>query len=232
VLVVTETAGYRHSSIPVAVRLLEELGSETGQWEVADQADTAEQVAAWITAANLTRLHAVAFANTSGTLSFTPAGSAAFYEWIRTGGAFMGIHSASDTFHGDPLYLELLGAEFDTHGPGRTTVEAVVQDPGHPACAELPTSFAISDEIYEFKHWTRAGVHSLLSLHAHPQTGAPGDFPVSWTRHMGVGRAFYTSLGHFEDVFDDPRYRAHVRGGMRWALGLAPGDDTPGNPVR
>jgi hypothetical protein len=48
-----------------------------------------------------------------------------------------------------------------------------------------------------------------------------GDYPQAWTRTFGTGRTFYTALGHRDDVWsNDPVFRAHVVGGIRWALGL------------
>ena len=42
-----------------------------------------------------------------------------------------------------------------------------------------------------------------------------------WTREFGKGRSFYTSLGHRDDIWSsDPVFRAHITGGIRWALGL------------
>jgi hypothetical protein len=50
-----------------------------------------------------------------------------------------------------------------------------------------------------------------------------GDYPQAWTRMFGSGRTFYTALGHRDDVWsNDPVFRAHVVGGIRWALGLEP----------
>ena len=55
-----------------------------------------------------------------------------------------------------------------------------------------------------------------------------GDYPQAWARTYGRGRSFYTSLGHREDIWtNDPVFRAHVIGGIRWALGLEPGDAQP-----
>jgi type 1 glutamine amidotransferase len=55
-----------------------------------------------------------------------------------------------------------------------------------------------------------------------------GDYPQSWVREYGQGRSFYTSLGHRDDIWtNDPVFRAHVTGGIRWALGLEDGDATP-----
>jgi hypothetical protein len=228
-LLVTEAEGFRHDSIPVAVDTLRALGQDGG-WEVVGVAATADEVADAVTAERLAGVDGVCFALTTGTLGFTTEGRSAFYSWIARGGAFVGIHSASDTFHDDPAYRDMLGAEFRTHGP-QVRVEVVVQDAAHPACAGLPPTFEIFDEIHEFQGWERARVHTLLALRRHPQTGAPGDFPIAWTRRSELGRVFYTALGHRSDVYADPRYRSHLRGGIRWALGFAAGDDAYGNPA-
>jgi type 1 glutamine amidotransferase len=55
-----------------------------------------------------------------------------------------------------------------------------------------------------------------------------GDYPQSWVREFGEGRSFYTSLGHRDDIWStNPEFKAHVVGGIRWALGLEDGDATP-----
>ena len=55
-----------------------------------------------------------------------------------------------------------------------------------------------------------------------------GDYPQAWSRMFGEGRSFYTAIGHREDIWtNDPVFRAHVTGGIRWALGLESGDATP-----
>ncbi len=55
-----------------------------------------------------------------------------------------------------------------------------------------------------------------------------GDYPQAWVRDFGGGRSFYTSLGYRDDIWsNDPVFEAHVAGGIRWALGLEPGDATP-----
>ena len=38
---------------------------------------------------------------------------------------------------------------------------------------------------------------------------------------------FYTTLGHREDVWENPLYQQHILGGIKWALGLEPGESTP-----
>jgi hypothetical protein len=102
------------------------------------------------------------------------------------------------------------------------------QDPAHPATAGLGPVWTVFDEIYEFKSFHRHKVHGLLTLDKHPQTLAPGDYPVAWAKEVGQGgKVFYTSLGHREDVWTAALFQQHVLGGIRWALGLAPGSGQP-----
>ncbi|HEX6162232.1 MAG TPA: ThuA domain-containing protein [Vicinamibacterales bacterium] len=76
--------------------------------------------------------------------------------------------------------------------------------------------------------FSRDRVHVLLSLDTEkmdlskqPHLKRGGDYPQAWTREYGKGRSFYTSLGHRDDIWsNDPVFRAHILGGIRWALSL------------
>jgi type 1 glutamine amidotransferase len=76
--------------------------------------------------------------------------------------------------------------------------------------------------------FSRDRVRVLLSLDTEkmdltkqPHLVRGGDYPQAWTREYGKGRSFYTSLGHRDDIWsNDPVFRAHILGGIRWALGL------------
>ena len=42
--------------------------------------------------------------------------------------------------------------------------------------------------------------------------------PVAWTKYWGLGRVFYCSLGHHDDVFDkSPSAAVLMERGMLWA---------------
>jgi len=182
---------------------------------------------------NLQHYDGVVFASTTGELPIPdPQG---LLDWIKAGHAFIGIHAASDTFHRWPGYIEMLGAEFDHHG-AQLSIDCLNQDPQHPATAGLPNVWPLTqEEVYQFKNYDPAKVHDLLILDKRPQTPrTPGHYPVSWCKDYSNGRVFYTSIGHREDIIDpDPNmpnrvnsvdiskaYRAHVLGGIEWALGL------------
>ena len=76
--------------------------------------------------------------------------------------------------------------------------------------------------------FSRDKVHVLLSLDTErmdmskqPNLKRGGDYPQAWTKQTGKGRTFYTSLGHRDDIWsNDAVFRAHINGGIRWALGL------------
>jgi type 1 glutamine amidotransferase len=185
---------------------------------------------------NLKNYDGVIFASTTGDLPLPD--EQGFIGWIKAGHAFIGIHSASDTFHGFPEFIAMLGGEFAHHGP-QVSVECLNQDPRHPATAALPAAWTITqEEIYQFTNYNAANVHDLLIMDKHPEhKEQSGHFPVSWCKEFSTGKIFYTSLGHREDIIDaDPNlkdrknsveiaksYQAHVLGGIEWALGLKTG---------
>lgn len=223
VLVVTVTKGFRHDSIPLAESTIQTLATESGKFTV-DYARTDEDIAKKMTPEALKGYDTVIFANTTGDLPLPDKD--AFIAWIRNGHGFVGMHSASDTFHGYLPYLEMLGGEFKTHGP-QVSVKCIVEDGKHPATKTLPGNFDVFEEVYEFQKFDRARVHGLLHLDAHPQTKEPGYNPIAWCRKEGKGRVFYTALGHRQEVWNSTWYHEHLLGGILWSLGLQKGDDKP-----
>lgn len=213
VLVVSVTTGFRHSSIEIGEQVLLEIATDNNF--AVDFARSEADLKGKMSRTALHRYDAVVFVNTTGDLPLPDR--EAFLGWIAAGHGFVGIHSASDTFHGFPPYLEMLGGEFETHGE-QAAVQLDVVDREHPATRGLPDSFTIFEEIYEFTRFDPARVRLLVSLDRHPNSGEPGMFPISWSRLHGRGRVFYTALGHREDVWQNPLFRQHVEGGLLWTL--------------
>jgi type 1 glutamine amidotransferase len=219
VLVVTHTEGFRHSSIPIAETTIEQLGRSSGAFSTSF-CRTAGDVRQMLTPAALASVDAVVFANTTGNLGIPDLPG--FLDWIAAGRGFVGIHSASDTYHDAPAYLDMLGNEFQTHGD-QTEVDAVVESRGHPAVAHLGARYRVFDEIYRFVGNNRDVVTPLLSLDRFPRDGLaragdPGDLPLAWAKSHGAGRVFYTALGHREELWRDTAFQQHVLGGVRGVL--------------
>jgi hypothetical protein len=221
VLVVTHTTGFRHGSIPVAEAVLTTLAESSGGFTLR-WCRTADDVRTLMTPAALRDVRAVVFANTTGNLGIPDL--PAFLDWIAAGRGFVGMHSATDTYHDAPAYLDMIGNEFLTHG-AEASVSAIVENASHPAAAPLGARFTVFDEIYKFVRPNRGAVTMLLSLDRHPadglpEQGQPADLPIAWAKAYGDGRVFYTALGHRDDVWRNPLYQQHVLGGLLWALGL------------
>ncbi len=158
---------------------------------------------------------------TTGELPLDADQKAAFLRWIEQGGAFVGVHSATDTFFEWPAFGNLIGGYFDGH-PWHQEVRVEVVDTGHEICAGLPASFAISDEIYQFKNFdpTRVKVLARLdpaSVDITKGKREDGAYALAWCRESGKGRVFYTALGHRPEVWRDARFQRLFLRGIDWA---------------
>ncbi len=213
VLVFSATAGFRHDSIPTAVKTVQELaaGLHLGADHSEDAADFSD--------ANLARYRAVVFASTTGDV-LDGAQQAALQRFVRAGGGFLGIHAASDTEHDWPWYGELAGARFGDHPPG---LQATTVQPERGGAA-LGAAWAIEDEIYNFRRNPRGQVQVLAtvdeSLYAGGRMGE--DHPIAWCRALEGGRSWYTGLGHAPAVYARPEFRSQLRQGLRYVTGLSP----------
>jgi type 1 glutamine amidotransferase len=212
VLVLTQTLGYRHASIPSAVDALRRLAARDGRYRVVFLSSASR-----LTPTALKGAAAVVFLLTSGELPLGRSGKHALLAFVHDGGGLVGFHSATDSFHHWPGYISMIGAEFSHHAVP-STERVLVEDGSTPATEGLPKRFAIHEEFYVFKHDPRSSVHVLVRLDT--PRGGP-DRPLVWCRRSGTGRVFYDALGHFPQTWSDPRQLVLVSGGIAWAAGLA-----------
>ena len=218
VLVFTKTAGFRHASIPVAVRTVRVLGARNGF------AVDATEDAGSFSDANLARYEAVVFLMTTGDV-LDRRQQLAFQRFIRAGGGFAGVHAAADTEHDWAWYGRLLGAYFKDHPQIQQGV-IKVENARHPSTVGLPRRWTRSDEWYNFARNPRGAVRVLATLDERtysPGIGAMGrDHPIAWSHPYQGGRAWYTAGGHTDESYSEPLFRKHLLGGIRYAAGLTP----------
>jgi type 1 glutamine amidotransferase len=242
VLFFTKSSGYPHpvivrkgDKLGLAERILTEIGKDHG-FEVVASKDgrlfEPDQIGQW---------DAFVF-ETTGDLT-TPGGDKnppisadgekAFYDAIRGGKGFMGMHCATDTFghHGkrnkgaeDP-YIQMIGGEFIVHGAQQPSRIDIV-DPAFPGIAKgfgaSGQSFTITDEWYALKNFAD-NLHVILVQGTEGMKGhmyERPNFPITWARTHGKGRVFYTSMGHREDVWENPMYQALLLGALGWSTGV------------
>lgn len=172
-----------------------------------------------INAASLKKFDCVIFFTTGSPV--TPEELVDLSAWVKAGGAFAGTHCATDTLY-NTSYGDLIGGYFDGH-PWHQKVKLTMEDSKHPAAVGFHSGDEITDEIYQFKDWSRAGKSVLIRIDNDSIDTTKGkrkdkDYAVSWAKEYGQGRVFYTSLGHRKQVWDDPRFQTHLIAGLKWAM--------------
>jgi type 1 glutamine amidotransferase len=102
VLVLASSRGFVHSSIPLAAKMMEEMGKKTGAWTATTTYDAAD-----INTENLKQYDLVFLDSTTGCFlddpndkAATDARRAALLDFIRSGKGIAGIHAATDSYHG------------------------------------------------------------------------------------------------------------------------------------
>jgi type 1 glutamine amidotransferase len=168
-----------------------------------------------------------------------PEGKQVLLDAVAGGKGFVGCHCASDTFHSrgeafrnqppgqrDP-YIAMLGGEFICHGAQQEGWMRVV-DSHFPGAAGRE-DFLLKEEWYSLKNFA-PDLHVIL---VQDTTGMKGldyerpSYPATWARRHGQGRVFYTSMGHRDDVWQNPVFQALLVGGLSWATGNVRADVTP-----
>jgi uncharacterized protein len=195
---------------------------------------TCSQDLADISAASLARYAAVVFYTTSTREKDLPVpgdGNQELVDWVRHGGAFVGIHCATDTNYNFAPYVQMIGGTFDGH-PWHEEITARVEDGRYAWTKHLGSSFAITDEIYQFNDFRRHPTRVVLSLDPASCDISLGKRPdkdnaLAWTRDWGEGRVFYSALGHRPEVWADARFTQFLLGGIEWAI---QGPDLPALP--
>jgi type 1 glutamine amidotransferase len=226
-LYLTQTKGFRHGCLELSHKVIRELAPKSG-FEV-----TITENAADVNRANLDGYDAVMF-YTTGELPMTDDDKKALLEFVRKGKGFIGIHSATDTYYQWPEYGELIGAWFDGH-PWSQEVNIIVEDTKHPTTAHLGKAFRLLEEVYQYRNWSRAKTHVLLSLDNDSVDVSKGkredkDNAMAWCHAYGKGRVFFTGLGHYDECWNDERFHKHLVNGIRWAMGDLPGAAPLGTP--
>ena len=140
---------YVHDNIAASVAAIKKLGEENSF-----AVDVSDDPAVF-TDQNLKRYKALVFDNTNNEIFGNEDQKAAFQRYIRAGGGFVGIHSASGSMRQWPWFWSVVGGKFSRHAKmQKFTVK--VKDPKDIATAHLPATFEWADEFYYVDHIPRA----------------------------------------------------------------------------
>ena len=234
VLVISETKGFEHDSVPDAMANIYRMGHDTKLWDTTLRTDTeliTKKDLGHRNAKNLNYFDALIFASTTGELSLTDDQKTDMMSFIKEDGkGFVGIHAALDTNYKWPEYGEMIGGWFDQHPWFTFEAPIINEDPNFPAVRHFPHEFTKRDEIYQPKDWSRDKVNVLLSLdpskldYNNPRVHRQDhDFAVAWSKMYGKGRVFYSTLGHTKESWDDPDIQKMYFEAIKWVLGMTEG---------
>jgi uncharacterized protein len=233
--------GFQHDSVSHALSIIERLGRESGAFVTYIRTDSQLLTKQPITAGdrkningkNLNYFDAIFYMGT-GEGDLTDQQKADLLSFIKVDGkGFIGAHTGDDAYFNWPEFGEMIGGYFDNHPWGVFDAPVIVEDPNFPAMKPFPPAFTIHDEIYQHKDFSRDKVHVLARLDASKLDftkpnihRTDKDFPVAWAKMYGKGRVFYSTFGHADETWDDPRVQKMYLEAIRWALRLT-GSDIP-----
>ncbi|GIV01832.1 MAG: hypothetical protein KatS3mg015_0662 [Fimbriimonadales bacterium] len=205
VLALTETAGYRHEVIPHAVSVLRQIAAKEG-FVLEVTGDSGR-----ITDGNLTTKDVVVFLLTTGDILNSDE-EAALQRFIRSGGGFVGIHSAADTEYEWEWYGRLVGAYFRSHPPVQRA-RVIVEQPTLFSMRHMPVESWWEDEWYDYRQNPRGRVTVLARVDESSYSGGVmgEDHPIVWQQDFDGGRSWYTGLGHTASTWDDARFQLMLR---------------------
>lgn len=159
------------------------------------------------------------------------------------------LHHALAGWPGWEEYAELLGGRFlyrpatlrgeerlDSGYRHQVTYRAEVIAPEHPVLADIPQTFALTDELYLAEIFEDSVTPLLRARHAFARDGfysataamagrmfsnegwahPPGSDWIGWTKRARRSPLVYLQPGDDHVTYDDPVYRRLVENALRW----------------
>jgi type 1 glutamine amidotransferase len=183
----------------------------------------------------------------SGAVDWPQSTQKAFVEFVKSGGGFVSIHAADNSFPGWREYNEMIGlggwggrneasgpyvyynqkgdvvrddskGRGGGHGP-QHEFSVVIRDEDHPITKGLPVEFMhTQDELYERLRGPALNMNILATAFASPaKKGSGRHEPTLMTIEFGKGRIFHTTLGHADYSFECAGFQTVFLRGTEWA---------------
>ncbi|MBO7762611.1 MAG: ThuA domain-containing protein [Clostridia bacterium] len=141
---------------------------------------------------------------------------------VRHGVGLAGCHGGMcDAFRTATEWQFITGGQWVSHPGGANVSYTVNICKGASPIVRGLEDFAVTSEQYylhidpAIKVLATTRFPVANSYHA---ANEPVDMPVAWTKYWGLGRVFYCSLGHHDDLFDHvPEAAILMERGMLWA---------------
>lgn len=139
---------------------------------------------------------------------------AALANHLETGGALLGLHTASICFSDWPEWGGLLGGRWVWGTSFHPPPERVTVTPADGDSSDALPAFEVHDELY-----TDLTLEPGAEVLAYGRSESmPKAQPVLWRQTVGPGRVVYDALGHDSDSLLHPQHAHWLRKLVAWAL--------------
>ena len=137
---------------------------------------------------------------------------------IAGGVGLAGFHGGMcDAFRESVEYQFMCGGQWVAHPGNVIDYRVDIAKPEDPICRDIQSFAYHSEQYYMHVDPTNEVLATTTFSGEHLPWIDGVVMPVVWKRRYGMGRVFYSSLGHIAKEFDVPEMRTILRRGMLWA---------------
>jgi hypothetical protein len=210
ILIYSGTTGYRHDSIPAGIQAVTTMARQRGLTVVASEDPNVFSTDSLRGFRAIVLLSCTTNPKDPASEWFIGDRRTALQSFVEGGGGVLAIHAAADSHYNWPWYGKMIGARFARHPSGTPsgTIRSVATGETHQR----------TDEWYYFDDYDPT---SKLLVTLDPASIDEKDVnpnPMSWTRTVGLGRVFYTAMGHTKESYSEPWLLRHIAEGLDWVL--------------
>ncbi len=225
-----------HSTIPHGNWLLQLMGKQTRAFEPVFSNNLE-----LLKYPRIKEFDAVYLNNVCGMVYNDPAVREGLLRFVREGGGIGGHHAVTYANNHWPEFAEMMGGWAGAHHIEKQMIK--VDDPTSPLTKSFGTaSFEHTDEFYIFppsSPYSRAKQRVLLSIDVEKSdrategrfcaqcTRPDQDYGLAWIKMYGLGRTYFTPLGHTPTFYTDERWTHHLLAAIQYILGDLDADATP-----
>ena len=139
---------------------------------------------------------------------------AALANHLETGGALLGLHTASICFSDWPEWSQILGGRWAWGTSFHPPPERITVTPAERDGSDALPAFEVQDELY-----TDLTLEPGAEVLAYGRSEAmPKAQPVLWRHTVGPGRVIYDALGHDSASLLHPPHAKWLTESVAWAL--------------
>jgi type 1 glutamine amidotransferase len=216
ILLFSKSTGFRHAGSIAAGKLAIKSIAEKNGWSLYET-----EAGGVFNPEQLAKFDVIVFNNSTGRV-LNEDQQKALQERVEGGARWVGIHGSGDFSHPWPWYVNsLIGAEFSHHplNPDGQDAEVVLDLKADSTTSmSLLSSWPNKDEWYVFFappkdaeiiyhiDGTKIDPSGNMLFVKDKNFGMGAQHPVAWTKAVGKGRSYYTSMGHSDSVWQRPGY--------------------------